>query len=203
MFDDLKKPEDIFEKSDNQPPINPALSNDPAVGVPPVAPAPLVYPSLEQKKNFSWKKVLVIVTAVVIVVIAAYFISKFLLTAPTTKTEGVPNVSQAVGETFDNNSDNTVEQPNNEQVATPPVAEEEKDSDKDSLSDVKEISLGTNPNLPDTDNDGLFDREEVEVYRTNALLADTDGDGYKDGEEVKNGYNPNGSGKLFTVPGTN
>ncbi|MEK7498366.1 MAG: hypothetical protein AAB611_00715, partial [Patescibacteria group bacterium] len=26
--------------------------------------------------------------------------------------------------------------------------------------------------------------------------ADTDGDGFKDGDEVKNGYNPNGTGKL-------
>ncbi|MFH1482518.1 MAG: hypothetical protein ABIE46_03290, partial [Patescibacteria group bacterium] len=33
-------------------------------------------------------------------------------------------------------------------------------------------------------------------YKTDPKNPDTDGDGYKDGDEVKNGFNPNGSGKL-------
>jgi len=51
----------------------------------------------------------------------------------------------------------------------------------------------------DTDNDGLFDREEVEVYKTDPLNFDTDGDGFLDGDEVKAGYNPKGEGKLYEV----
>ncbi|MBU0646828.1 thrombospondin type 3 repeat-containing protein [Patescibacteria group bacterium] len=70
------------------------------------------------------------------------------------------------------------------------------DSDQDGLTDDEERLLGTDPNASDTDNDGLSDREELKVYNTNPLSADTDGDGYKDGDEVKNGYNPNGAGKL-------
>lgn len=46
------------------------------------------------------------------------------------------------------------------------------DSDYDQLSNALEMVLGTNPNDPDTDNDG-----------------------YRDGTEVMNGYNPLGSGK--------
>lgn len=47
----------------------------------------------------------------------------------------------------------------------------------------------------DTDGDGLTDDQE-NYFGTDINKADTDGDGYKDGNEVKNGYNPNGEGKL-------
>lgn len=53
----------------------------------------------------------------------------------------------------------------------------------------------TNPNT-DSDLDGLFDKDEVEIYKTDPNNSDTDGDGYLDGDEVKNGYNPAGSGTL-------
>lgn len=74
------------------------------------------------------------------------------------------------------------------------------DTDGDGLTDEEERGYGTDPSVVDTDNDGLSDREEVEVYKTSPLNSDTDGDGFSDGTEVKNGYNPNGSGKLITVP---
>ena len=38
-------------------------------------------------------------------------------------------------------------------------------------------------NTIDTDNDGLSDGAEINIYGTNRLVADTDGDGLKDGEE--------------------
>lgn len=86
-----------------------------------------------------------------------------------------------------------------------PVAEEPAvpvlvDSDGDGLTDEEEARYGTSIRKPDTDNDGLFDREEVVVYKTNPLSADTDKDGYLDGAEVSGGYNPNGAGKLLQVP---
>lgn len=49
---------------------------------------------------------------------------------------------------------------------------EKSDNDYDGLSNSFEMAIGTNPNDPDTDNDG-----------------------YRDGTEVINGYNPLGSGK--------
>lgn len=82
----------------------------------------------------------------------------------------------------------------------PPSPAESADADGDGLTDTEEVNLGTNPNNPDTDGDGLTDGEEVNVYKTNPLNPDTDGDGYSDGEEVKNGYNPNGEGKLPVQP---
>lgn len=45
--------------------------------------------------------------------------------------------------------------------------------------------------LKDTDNDGLSDYDELNVYMTSPYLDDTDSDGFKDGEEVANGNNPN------------
>jgi hypothetical protein len=73
------------------------------------------------------------------------------------------------------------------------------DSDGDGLSDEEEYKLGTDPFNPDTDGDGLSDREEVMIYKTDPLNPDTDGDGYSDGEEVKNGFNPNGEGRLYKI----
>ena len=101
------------------------------------------------------------------------------------------------------------------------------DTDKDGVSDGKEISSGKNPNgigemdsdydgMPDqwerrmglnpyndqdarfdNDHDGLANYEEFK-HNTDPYNPDTDDDGYKDGEEIKNGYNPNGEGKLDT-----
>ena len=48
----------------------------------------------------------------------------------------------------------------------------------------------------DSDQDGLSDADEINVYGTNPLKSDTDGDGYLDGDEIKNGYNPLGEGSL-------
>ncbi len=77
------------------------------------------------------------------------------------------------------------------------------DSDNDGLTDNEEAAIGTDKFKEDTDNDGLFDREEVRVYKTDPLDPDTDKDGYPDGSEVKNGYNPNGQGKLFNLSDLN
>ena len=48
----------------------------------------------------------------------------------------------------------------------------------------------------DTDDDGLRDYEEEEIYKTDPKVQDSDGDGFLDGDEVAAGYNPNGEGKL-------
>lgn len=74
------------------------------------------------------------------------------------------------------------------------------DSDGDGLTDQQEIQYGTDPQKADTDGDGLTDYEEIFIWHTNPLNPDTDGDGFSDGQEVKNGYNPNGSGRLLNIP---
>ena len=66
----------------------------------------------------------------------------------------------------------------------------ELDSDRDGLSDEEEAQLGTDPNVADTDGDGLSDFREVDELGTDPLLTDTDADGLPDGYEVNNGYDP-------------
>lgn len=79
---------------------------------------------------------------------------------------------------------------------TPPV----RDSDRDGLSDEDERLYGTNIFKVDTDDDGLTDRDEVNVFKTDPNEPDTDGDGFLDGEEVRNGYDPKGPGQLLEIP---
>lgn len=59
------------------------------------------------------------------------------------------------------------------------------DSDSDGLDDDTEDLLGTDPLDPDTDNDGLWDAQEVDpALDSNPRDADTDDDGIADGTEV-------------------
>jgi eukaryotic-like serine/threonine-protein kinase len=60
----------------------------------------------------------------------------------------------------------------------------ERDSDNDGLSDYQEAILGTDPNNPDTDGDGLSDGDEVFIYGTDPRKRDTDGDFLPDGDEI-------------------
>jgi len=43
----------------------------------------------------------------------------------------------------------------------------------------------------DTDGDGLFDSDELQVYGTSPYLEDSDSDGIADGVEIENGTDPN------------
>ena len=58
------------------------------------------------------------------------------------------------------------------------------DTDLDGLFDCEELELGTNPLLQDSDQDGLTDPLEVHVTQTNPLDPDTDGDGCDDASEI-------------------
>ncbi len=60
----------------------------------------------------------------------------------------------------------------------------EGDDDGDGLSNLKENTLGTDPNNPDTDGDGLSDGLEVNQFGTQPTNQDSDGDTLKDGQEV-------------------
>ena len=58
------------------------------------------------------------------------------------------------------------------------------DNDQDGLTKCKEEQIGTDPDIADTDADGLKDGAEVNQYMTNPLNKDTDGDTLTDGDEV-------------------
>lgn len=66
-----------------------------------------------------------------------------------------------------------------------------------SLTNLGKANNGNFNSKPkDSDSDGLSDVDEQQKYRTNPNSRDTDGDGYPDDEEVRNGYDPNGPGRL-------
>ncbi|MEI6596901.1 MAG: L,D-transpeptidase family protein [bacterium] len=48
----------------------------------------------------------------------------------------------------------------------------------------------------DSDNDGVSDEDEINIYHTDPLKADTDGDGYNDWLELNNGFSPLNPGNL-------
>lgn len=66
------------------------------------------------------------------------------------------------------------------------------DDDNDGLSDVDEVTYGTNQFLADSDGDNLSDGDEVNTYGTNPALADSDLDGINDDVEILAGTDPNG-----------
>ena len=63
------------------------------------------------------------------------------------------------------------------------------DTDGDFLNDTLELLIGSDPTIPDTDNDTLTDFEEWAVYGTLVYKNDTDGDGLLDQWEI-NGFTP-------------
>ena len=63
------------------------------------------------------------------------------------------------------------------------------DPDGDTVPNLQEQQLGTNPRVADTDLDGLDDGQEV-TLTTDPLDWDTDDDGYSDGTEVAAGTDP-------------
>jgi hypothetical protein len=58
------------------------------------------------------------------------------------------------------------------------------DQDADNAADELEPGLGLDPTNPDTDEDGVADGDEPNLYGTDPLNPDTDGDGRSDGEEL-------------------
>ncbi|WP_442758989.1 GlyGly-CTERM sorting domain-containing protein [Vibrio penaeicida] len=65
------------------------------------------------------------------------------------------------------------------------------DGDNDNLTNLEEHNVGTNPNLSDSDNDGLSDYIEINDSHSNPTIHDTDNDDIPDGWEYENGLNPN------------
>jgi hypothetical protein len=69
-------------------------------------------------------------------------------------------------------------------ASRPPAPTAAQDADRDGLSDATEALLGTNPNVRDSDGDGLLDGWEVLGHGSDPLSVDSDGDGATDGCEV-------------------
>ncbi len=79
------------------------------------------------------------------------------------------------------------------------IEDGEEDSDEDGLINRLEHKIGTDIFSVDTDFDGLTDKEEYVVYKTNPCVPDTDGDGVFDGTEVVQNTSPRAYGYIFNV----
>ncbi|MBI5370046.1 hypothetical protein HZA85_02575 [Candidatus Uhrbacteria bacterium] len=208
MFDDLnKQPDDIFAETDKSAPqvavVPPSEPSQPA----PTASAPSgvearMAEMVTGRSSRGGLKTAVIVLAIIVIIGGAFLISWKILTSQTPVTPSAPETTSS------NASEPATQEPAAAEptpAVTPepeptPIVPADIDSDQDGLLDSQEAQYGTNSNSPDTDADGLFDREEIEVYQTDPLNPDTDSDTYLDGAEVKSGYNPKGLGKFFEVP---
>lgn len=69
------------------------------------------------------------------------------------------------------------------------ICGDDADPDRDGLTNLQEFNLTSDPNNPDSDQDGLSDGDEVNVFSTNPLKAKTNDDPtYTDADYVKGGY---------------
>jgi hypothetical protein len=64
------------------------------------------------------------------------------------------------------------------------------DSDQDGLTNRQELAAGTVPDNRDTDGDGLDDKTEIELLKTNPQDPDSDSDGLRDDDEIRWGFDP-------------
>jgi hypothetical protein len=105
-----------------------------------------------------------------------------------------PTLSDTDGDGFGDNAEVANGTDPNDSASVPP-GEPAVDTDGDLLTDAQEVELGTNPELADSDGDGLTDFAEVgfepgSATGTDPRLRDTDGDGVGDGDEITNGTDP-------------
>jgi hypothetical protein len=112
-------------------------------------------------------------------------------------TKGVLGVSDSSDENSTDNEDNNPKSDTNTTGSDSNGTKDDNgssviiDSDNDGISDDDEMNLyGTNPKSNDTDGDGLSDSDEIHVYGSNPLSSDSDGDGLDDGLEI-NVYDTN------------
>jgi len=140
---------------------------------------PSAYQPLEGMRHSSRKTILVALLGVIllgIIGVGGYMAYGFFIA----NQGGDKNIEN--GEALNNGE----VQENQDQAASENmIVNNNSDADNDGLSDEEEAQFGTDVTMPDTDSDGLFDREEVYSFKTDPLNPDSDGDGFFDGARSK------------------
>ncbi len=81
--------------------------------------------------------------------------------------------------------------------ADPKVCGDDADPDHDGLTNLSEYNLGTDPNNPDSDQDGIADGDEINVFGSDPLSSHTANDAkYSDADYIKGGYDFSGGAKM-------
>jgi len=183
------------------------------ITAPNIPPADSMMISDDKSSGIVRKLIIAILVIVLLAIVGGGVYYFFLRTSPVEQPlEQNDNTNNVVNDSTNLNDNNVNE---GETI----INEDELDDDFDGLNNGVEKQLGTNPFEADSDNDGVFDQDEVETYKTDPLSddsdsdglsdheeiikyltdpndPDTDGDTFLDGVEVLNGYNPLGNGKL-------
>ena len=80
------------------------------------------------------------------------------------------------------------------------IIDADDDADGDKLTNKEEIVANTNPQIDDSDFDGINDYDELKNYNTDPNNEDSDSDGIIDGDEIQLGLKPDfekSDGKTF------
>lgn len=227
MFDEQSKPQggaapvvDMFEGAESGAAPKPRMPLTPPAPPAPQGPAippsgsnaPVAHDVGPRSSGFGIVKIFLVIMLVIVLIAAAGYAAWRIMSQEPAGDGPVKSVDNnaVVGEddsekTNDGEEKGREVKTNDDEEPGQDVKEETRstslfDSDGDGLTNAEELEAGTLSSDPDTDDDGLGDREEVKVYGTDPRDEDTDGDTFLDGQEVASGYNPNGPGKLFNVP---
>ncbi len=170
-----------------KPQVAPAQIPQPQGSPVAVEPSGKTLPPVPKSEGGAGKIILIVLGMIIIIGVAGALTYFFVMQSP-------QDIANTVSDS-DVVDENQIKFEDEEDVVVEPI-----DSDGDGLTDDEESEVGTDPFNPDSDKDGLGDKEEVKTYGTDPLDPDTDGDTFLDGQEVASGFNPNGSGKLYDIP---
>ncbi len=95
-----------------------------------------------------------------------------------------------VGNSGDSDSDGLLDSWEIEHFGTLTAQNAGGDPDEDALDNAGEFAASSDPNVKDSDEDGLEDGLEVNIHGTSPAFADTDEDGLDDGEEIAENTDP-------------
>jgi hypothetical protein len=189
----------------------------PAQKIPGTPSLPQILASAKKESSRGGLRIFFIIIIILVIIGLGIFVAgKFLgvdylnPSSWTDKISGLLNKNQAGSTIIINNetpatpaTPNTPEQPAAPATPTPaePAAPEtpvvvNTPTTTTPIASSTEVSTSSPTSTLDSDNDGLTDYQEINIYHTDPHNPDTDGDGYLDGAEVNAGYNPLGPGKL-------
>ncbi len=159
-----------------------------------------------------YKTTLILVGVILLLAYPAYWlINKFVLTSPEPENILVTLPNQIKDENTEPETNpeiiNTQTPPewqkrffSGEKCFEPENCGDLADPDKDGLKNLQEFELSTDPNNSDSDQDGLADGDEVNIFNSNPSKTSTVNDEtYNDGQYIKGAYNPNLKDKQLTA----